>query len=710
MTVTVPKVGKISDLLTEVNEKLVKLGFCEEPIPLEDMCATDVWSHDINTIYENHQAVDLIQDRDKTYIYQLRPLKEIQALHKEGEGGASDKVWDAPTKHRIKLDLQTMTKLNLNDQWMDKLADYTVDRLIASRKFLPLHSTHESRMEFHKKLENFLDECHLALQHEESDGVKQTREEGDDEIDTAQHEMDDSEHTESGDVIQGLVDRSDASSLFDNVKTKNDVAILEFCANKLRSYIIRLYEDEKRKQKVENGVVIQVSIREANHFSHGVGRDGISTTPIMLRLPGNATVYDLRKELAKRLCRSLVIDDSGSSSVSQAGDSRESSAEATDNVGAVREDQSVDARLQILRRTPLTYGRRSSSFNGRVNFFGMKQLGMIEHDDDMFSDTDNEEKPKVAIPSDELEKQNIMAVVGKHGGVCINWDGDNSKNLFDSAEHEATEILDHAAESDSSDSEEEKTTVLDCIKQYCQKEQLEETEMWYCNKCKNHVRAWKQFHLYRTPPILMVHLKRFYFSASSHRRDKITTKIDFPLKGLDLTELVADYGEHNKPIYDCYGVSNHYGGLGGGHYTAYVLNDEDGTWSYYDDTRITTNIDPKEVVSSAAYVLYYRRRDVPVGQDRDYNYNADSSRQPSPMSCENADAQGDQRSEISSNNTAQAGDMDVTLDDMASNASSRTATSAMGSVDHNSVKESDVVVSFYPGDQQKEVDEGYRLQ
>jgi ubiquitin carboxyl-terminal hydrolase 4/11/15 len=133
--------------------------------------------------------------------------------------------------------------------------------------------------------------------------------------------------------------------------------------------------------------------------------------------------------------------------------------------------------------------------------------------------------------------------------------------------------------------------------------------MWYCNKCKEHVRAWKQFHLYRTPPILIVHLKRFHYSASTHRRDKIDALIDFPLANLDLTSEVMHWSDSEKPIYDCYAVSNHYGGLGGGHYTAYALSD-DGKWCHYDDSRVSTDIDPKEVVSNAAYVLYYKRRDL----------------------------------------------------------------------------------------------------
>lgn len=41
----------------------------------------------------------------------------------------------------------------------------------------------------------------------------------------------------------------------------------------------------------------------------------------------------------------------------------------------------------------------------------------------------------------------------------------------------------------------------------------------------------------------------------------------------------------------------------------YALSDN-GKWGHYDDSRVSTDIDPKEVVSNAAYVLYYKRRDV----------------------------------------------------------------------------------------------------
>jgi len=59
-------------------------------------------------------------------------------------------------------------------------------------------------------------------------------------------------------------------------------------------------------------------------------------------------------------------------------------------------------------------------------------------------------------------------------------------------------------------------------------------------------------------------------------------------------------------VYDLYAVSNHYGGYGGGHYTAYA-RDGEGAWHCYDDSHVS-RIEPDRVQSAAAYVLFYRRR------------------------------------------------------------------------------------------------------
>mgnify|MGYP003695078617 CR=1 FL=1 len=51
---------------------------------------------------------------------------------------------------------------------------------------------------------------------------------------------------------------------------------------------------------------------------------------------------------------------------------------------------------------------------------------------------------------------------------------------------------------------------------------------------------------------------------------KLDTLVDFPLEGLDMAPYVLSKTQKNSNlIYDCYAVSNHYGSVGFGHYTAY---------------------------------------------------------------------------------------------------------------------------------------------
>jgi hypothetical protein len=174
----------------------------------------------------------------------------------------------------------------------------------------------------------------------------------------------------------------------------------------------------------------------------------------------------------------------------------------------------------------------------------------------------------------------------------------------------------------------------------------------------------------RAPDVLVVHLKRF--SMEGIYGAKISTVIDFPLRGLDMSAYVHSSalggGDPTRMVYDLYGIVNHAGGLGSGHYTAFVLADhpppvnpantalypedpcvaclcglecpfhhtnttpseaaemaenagmgvavpQDVTtsagpqWYYCDDASVRLVSDPANVmVSSAAYVLFYRRR------------------------------------------------------------------------------------------------------
>ncbi|KAL8778831.1 MAG: hypothetical protein Q9213_007223 [Squamulea squamosa] len=155
-------------------------------------------------------------------------------------------------------------------------------------------------------------------------------------------------------------------------------------------------------------------------------------------------------------------------------------------------------------------------------------------------------------------------------------------------------------------------TLDDCLDEFGKAETLSENDAWYCPRCKEHRRASKKFELWTAPDILVIHLKRF--SSQGRLRDKLDVTVDFPVEGLDLTQRVVSQEEGRTPIYDLFAVDNHYGGLGGGHYTAYAQNFYDKSWYDYNDSAVSRCRNPQNVVSSAAYLLFYRRRsDHPLG-------------------------------------------------------------------------------------------------
>ncbi|XP_048813432.1 ubiquitin carboxyl-terminal hydrolase 19 isoform X8 [Lagopus muta] len=113
-------------------------------------------------------------------------------------------------------------------------------------------------------------------------------------------------------------------------------------------------------------------------------------------------------------------------------------------------------------------------------------------------------------------------------------------------------------------------TLEQCLNLFTKPEVLAPEEAWYCPKCKQHREASKQLMLWRLPNVLIIQLKRFSF-RSFIWRDKINDMVDFPVRSLDLSKFcIGRKGEQQLPVYDLYAVINHYGGMIGGHYTAYA--------------------------------------------------------------------------------------------------------------------------------------------
>ncbi|KAM6930127.1 ubiquitin carboxyl-terminal hydrolase 11 [Lycodopsis pacificus] len=189
--------------------------------------------------------------------------------------------------------------------------------------------------------------------------------------------------------------------------------------------------------------------------------------------------------------------------------------------------------------------------------------------------------------------------------VAIDWDPEMKKRFYN--ENEAEKYVKHA----SMEVPQQQTTVQlqECIELFTTVETLEEENPWYCPVCKKHQLATKKLDLWSLPEVLIIHLKRF--SYTKFTREKLDSIVDFPLRDLDFSGcLLRKSLSNGEPPsrYDLIAVSNHYGGLRDGHYTSYAWNKDNGQWYYFDDSKVTYARED-QIVTNAAYVLFYHRQD-----------------------------------------------------------------------------------------------------
>uniref|UniRef100_A0A674EUA1 Ubiquitin carboxyl-terminal hydrolase n=1 Tax=Salmo trutta TaxID=8032 RepID=A0A674EUA1_SALTR len=185
--------------------------------------------------------------------------------------------------------------------------------------------------------------------------------------------------------------------------------------------------------------------------------------------------------------------------------------------------------------------------------------------------------------------------------VAMDWDPDMKKKYYN--ENEAEKYVKHQ----SMEVPHQQTTVQlqECIELFTTVETLEEENPWYCPMCKKHQLATKKLDLWSLPEVLIIHLKRF--SYTKYSREKLDIIVDFPLR---LVTSCLKTGTNGEPPsrYDLIAVSNHYGGLRDGHYTSYARNKDNGQWYYFDDSKVTYARE-EQIVTNAAYLLFYHRQD-----------------------------------------------------------------------------------------------------
>ncbi|RZB47658.1 Ubiquitin carboxyl-terminal hydrolase 5 isoform B [Glycine soja] len=150
----------------------------------------------------------------------------------------------------------------------------------------------------------------------------------------------------------------------------------------------------------------------------------------------------------------------------------------------------------------------------------------------------------------------------------------------------------------------EPLSLYTCLEAFLREEPLVPEDMWYCPKCKERRQASKKLDLWRLPEVLVIHLKRFSYSRSM--KHKLETFVNFPIHDFDLTNYIANKNNTRRQLYELYALTNHYGSMGSGHYTAHIKLLDENRWYNFDDSHISL-ISEDEVNTAAAYVLFYRR-------------------------------------------------------------------------------------------------------
>lgn len=147
-------------------------------------------------------------------------------------------------------------------------------------------------------------------------------------------------------------------------------------------------------------------------------------------------------------------------------------------------------------------------------------------------------------------------------------------------------------------------SLYDCFDVFTATEYMHGENAWWNEKTGRKEDIQKRITFWNFPKVLVITLKRF----TPDGLRKIEDWVDFPLENLDLSAYVSGYSPSSY-CYDLYSVCNHFGGVQGGHYTAFVKRPDGDEWLHANDTRIDRISRPSdEIITPHAYCLFYRKR------------------------------------------------------------------------------------------------------
>jgi ubiquitin C-terminal hydrolase len=148
--------------------------------------------------------------------------------------------------------------------------------------------------------------------------------------------------------------------------------------------------------------------------------------------------------------------------------------------------------------------------------------------------------------------------------------------------------------------------LYDCLDTLCSSQQLDIDNKLKCGFCGLLNRAYKKTLFWKTPKILVIHIKRFGVGSQ-----KITTNINYPIIDLDL----SNYIDSKSPFkvnskYDLIGINLHQAlghsrNINAGHYTSIVKDMINNNWYLYNDSDEPIEIQYNDLQNKDAYLLFY---------------------------------------------------------------------------------------------------------
>ncbi|MEQ2236984.1 Ubiquitin carboxyl-terminal hydrolase 32 [Ilyodon furcidens] len=119
--------------------------------------------------------------------------------------------------------------------------------------------------------------------------------------------------------------------------------------------------------------------------------------------------------------------------------------------------------------------------------------------------------------------------------IAVDWDPTALHLRYQTSQERIVE--EHCSVEQSRRAQAEPISLDSCLKAFTSEEELGEDELYYCSKCKTHRLATKKLDLWRLPPVLIVHLKRFQFVNG--RWIKSQKIVKFPRENFDPSAFLA---------------------------------------------------------------------------------------------------------------------------------------------------------------------------